>query len=128
MSMNPKQIEAVIKLPAPKRYDHCIKVVADRQVAWGLYSDGWALAGTSDGKAVFPIWPASEYATLCAVGDWAGYAPKEIDMEDLLDGLLPSLIERGTLLGVFYTPEDKGVIPDMSTFESDIRHELSKFE
>jgi Protein of unknown function (DUF2750) len=128
MPMNPKQFEAVIKLPAPQRYDHFIKVVADRQLAWGLYADGWALAGTDDGKAVFPLWPAKEYAALCAEGEWAGYTPKEIDMDDLMEGLLPSLRERETLLGVFYTPQDKGVMPEVSVFEADMKQELAKFE
>lgn len=126
--MNPKQIEAVLKLPAPKRYDHFIKVVADRQHAWGLFADGWALAATTEGEPVFPLWPAREYAELAAVGNWAGYQPREIDMKDLLDRLLPSLGEQGTLLGVFPTTDDKGVLPGTATFESDLRSELARFE
>jgi hypothetical protein len=126
--MNPKQIEAVLKLPAPKRYDHFIKVVADRQLAWGLYAEGWALATTSAGTLVFPLWPAKEYAELSAVGNWSGYSPRGIDMEYLFEGLLPSLGERKTILGIFPTPEDKGVLPETATFESDLRNELAKFE
>ena len=126
--MNSKQIESVLRLSGPKRYDHFIKVVADSQQAWGLYSDGWALASTTDGKAVFPLWPKSEYAELAAQGVWAGYRPKTIDMEDLLEGLLPSLGERNTVLGIFPTPEDKGVIPETADFESDLRIELAKFD
>lgn len=125
--MNPKQIEAVLKLDAPSRYDHFIKVVADRQVAWGLFDDGWALAGTDDGTPVFPLWPAKEYAALCAVDDWSNYRPKEVEVEDILEGLLPSLEEKGTSLGVFPTPEDKGVLPEVETFEADLRNELAKF-
>lgn len=125
--MNSKQVEAILKLPAPKRYDHFIKVVADRQLAWGLFAEGWALAATDEGLPVFPVWPAQEYAALCAVGDWAGYTPKEIDIEDLLYGLLPSLKKRETFLGVFSTPEDKGMLPEVSTFETDLRNELAKF-
>lgn len=126
--MNSKQVEAVLNLPAPKRYDHFIKVVADRQLAWGLFADGWALAATTEGKPIFPLWPAKEYAALCAVGDWAGYLPRDINMEDLLDGLLPSLSERGTELGIFPTSQDKGVLPEVAVFEADLRNELAKFE
>lgn len=124
--MNPKQIEAVLELSAPKRYDHFIKVVADREQAWGLFSEGWALAATN-GIPVFPLWPAKVYAELAATGDWAGYAPRGIGTEDLLEGLLPSLVERQTLLGVFPTPSDKGIITSTTTFESDLRSELAKF-
>jgi hypothetical protein len=126
--MNPKQIEAVLKLSAPEQYKHFIKVVADRQGAWGLYEDGWALAANEQGQPIFPLWPAKEYAELCAVDNWAGYFPKQIEIVDLLVRLLPSLLESQTLLGVFPTPKDKGVIPEIGGFESDLRCELAKFD
>jgi len=126
--MNPKQIEAVLKLSASKRYDHFIKTVADRQLAWGLYADGWALAATPEGRSVFPLWPAKEYAQLSAADAWSGYSPRTIDMKDLLEGLLPSLRKTGTILGIFPTPNDKGILPEIVTFESDLLNELAKFE
>ncbi|MES2996255.1 MAG: DUF2750 domain-containing protein [Verrucomicrobiota bacterium] len=126
--MNPKQIEAVLGLPAPNRYEHFIKVVADRQLAWGLYSEGWALAANSEGERVFPLWPEKEYVKIAAVGEWTGYESREIDMEDLLGGLLPSLSERGTILGIFPTPKDKGVLPEIASFENDLRNEVAKFD
>jgi hypothetical protein len=128
MPLHPKQIESVTSLPAPKRYDHFIKVVADRDRAWGLYKDGWALASDDDGKFVFPIWPAEEYAAICAAKSWEGYKPKEIDMEDILDGLLTSLREKQTALGVFPTPTHTGVIVDLTVFENDLKHALTQFQ
>jgi hypothetical protein len=125
--MDARQIEAVLQLPGPKRYAHFIKVVADRQSAWGLYADGWALASTDEGDRVFPLWPAQEYAKLASTNDWTGYCPREIDIGDLFNGLLPSLLEHKTLLGIFPTPTDKGVVPDIATFEKDLRRELTKF-
>lgn len=32
-----KQLESVLALPDKKRFDHFVKVVADRQEVWGLY-------------------------------------------------------------------------------------------
>ena len=93
-----------------------------------LYSQGWVLAGTSESQLVFPIWPAHEYAALCATGDWQEYAPREIDLDVLFEELIPSLKERKTLLGVFYTPKDRGVIPTLEQFEEDLRTELEKIE
>jgi len=126
--MESRKIEAIVSLPAPQRYSHFIKFVADCQSAWGLYLEGWALAATDDDQPVFPIWPAREFAQLCAVADWTGYVPKVIEIDDLMDGLLPSLRESGTLLGVFYTPNDKGILPDTEAFEADMKQELAKFE
>src|SRR3954464_14221334 len=101
MKINPKQIEAVTNLPGPKRYDHFIKVAADQRSVWGLFSDGWALAGTNEGEEVFPLWQAREYAELCSKDLWAGFEPREIDLDDLFDDLIPSFKETGTLVGVF---------------------------
>ena len=46
----------------------------------------------------------------------------------MLDGLLPSLKEKGTALGVFYTPKDQGVLPKLDLFEHDLRAELARIE
>lgn len=126
--MNEKQIEAVTKLPAPKRYAHTIKTIADKERAWGLYSDGWALFSTDDGKPVFPIWPEREYAALLAHADWAEFSPRAIEIDELLEEFLPGFKEGETLLGIFPTPEQRGVIPAITVFEEDLRTELSRYE
>lgn len=128
MVITQKQIEAVVALPGPQRYSHFIKVAADQRRVWGLYREGWALAGTDDGRPVFPLWPAREYAALCANGAWASYEAREIDLEELFDGLLPSLRAKQTAVGVFYTPRDQGVLPELDQFEQDLRTELSRIE
>lgn len=122
------QIEAILALPGPKRYSHFIKVAADERCVWGLFSDGWALSGTDRGVQVFPLWPGREYAERCASGLWAGYEPREIDLDTLFDRLLPKLEESATLAGIFPTPEDQGVTPDLEQFEADLRNELARIE
>ncbi|MSR64559.1 MAG: DUF2750 domain-containing protein [Verrucomicrobiae bacterium] len=128
MKMNEAKIKAVLALPGAKRYSHFIKVAADQRKTWGLFSDGWALAETSDGKPAFPLWPAQEYADLCAGGSWSGYKSREIDLNTLLEVLIPKLKESGTLLGIFPTPSEKGITPDFNQFEADLRNELARIE
>jgi len=123
-----EQIDAIIGLPGPKRYEHFIKVCADRRQMWGLYSNGWALAATSENQPVFPVWPAREYASLCAVKEWDGYVPREIELDDFFLALLPRLEASGTQIGVFYTPQEKGVIPTLAQLDSDLKEELAKIE
>ena len=67
MKVTPKQMEAVLALSGVKRFEHFIKVIVDWREVWGLYQDGWALAEADDGIIVFPLWPAKEYAQVCAV-------------------------------------------------------------
>jgi len=122
------KIEAILALPGPKRYAHFIKVAADQRCVWGLFSDGWALAGTDSGSQVFPLWPGREYAERSVSGLWAGYEPREIDLDTLFERLLPRLAESATLAGIFPTPEDKGVTPELDQLEADLRNELARIE
>jgi hypothetical protein len=128
MKMNEKKMQSVLALPAPKRYAHFIKVVADQRRVWGLYSDGWALAQTADEELALALWPAREYAALCADGEWSGYEPREIDLDTVLEVLIPELQDSSTLIGVFPTPDEKGMTPDLNRIKEDLRNELAKIE
>lgn len=127
MKMHPKQMAAVLALPGAKRFEHFIKVVADQQVVWGLYQNGWALAAADDGETVFPLWPAKEYAEVCASGEWSGYEPRPITLSDFLEKLLPKLRIDGVLPGVFFTPASKGVTPSADEVKSALEAELQKY-
>jgi Protein of unknown function (DUF2750) len=128
MKITAKQVETVEALAGPERYEHFIKVAADQRKVWGLYHDGWALAATNALQPVFPIWPAREYALRCASSEWSEYEPREIDLDDLFQVLLPLLRKKGTQLGVFYTTKDKGVITELGQIEADLKLELAKIE
>lgn len=125
--MNPKQISAVFALPASKRFEHFVKVVADRQKAWGLYQDGWAMAATDQGQHVFPLWPQQEYAAACAQKEWAGYEPKEISLDDLMEVVLPQLKAEGVLPGVLPTPDSNGATPPIDELMTALEEELRQY-
>jgi len=127
MSLSNEQILNILKLAGPDRYKHFIKRVADYEEVWGLNNNGWAMAATSDGIEVFPVWPAKEYAELCAQGDWVDYNPKEISLSEFMGEILPELKEKGIGICVFYTPSDKGVIPEISQLLNDLEVELENY-
>lgn len=127
MKVSPKQMEAVFALPSVRRFEHFIKVVADSQEVWGLHQDGWALAGTTDGTTVFPLWPAREYAQVCAANEWKGYVPRSISLSDFMEVLLPKLKFDGVLPGVFFTPSSKGVTPSVEELTLALEAELRKY-
>ncbi len=125
--MHPKQLAAVFALPPEKRFQHFTGMVADREQAWGLYQDGWALACTDDGTKVFPLWPAKEYAQACALDDWAAYEPREIPLGDLMESLLPKLKSDGVLPGILPTPAGKGATPPVDDVMAALEEELRKY-
>lgn len=127
LKVNAKQMEAVLALPGPRRFEHFVKVVADWQQVWGLYRDGWALAAAEDNASAFPLWPAKEYAQICAAGEWAGHEPRAISLGALMDELLATLKRDGVLVGVFFTPSGKGVAVPPDELSSALRAELQNY-
>lgn len=128
MKANQKEIEAVSALPGPKRYEHFIKVVADREEVWGLYNEGWALAATNESnQAVMPVWPKREYAEHCSNADWHGFKPKSICLYEFIDEMIPGLNKEGIAICVFYLPTDKGIIPTIDQLLADLDRELEKY-
>lgn len=127
MKINPKQMEAVLALPSIERFEHFIKVIADWQEVWGLYQDGWALAAADDGTTVFPLWPAREYAQVCAENEWKGHEPRSISLNDFTDVLLPKLKIDGVLPGIFFTPASKGLTPSVDELRTALEAELQKY-
>lgn len=113
MRMTEKKMAAILSLSGEARYEYFVKTVADWGEVWGLYKDGWALAASEVGEKVFPLWPAKEFAELCAVNEWDGYEAESISLEELFGGLLPNLREDGVLPGIFYTPSDTDVTPSI---------------
>lgn len=127
MKINAKQVESVLALPPIERFGHFVKVIADWQEVWGLFENGWALAVANDGTSVFPVWPAKEYAQLCAEGAWKGYEPRSISLVDFSNVLLPKLKADGILPGVFFTPASKGITPSVDELMAALEEELQKY-
>jgi len=127
LKVTPEQMQAVMALPGVKRFEHFIKVIADWQEVWGLYREGWALAATDDGTTVFPLWPAKEYAQVCAANEWVGYEPRSISLGDFTEALLPKLKLDDVLPGVFFTPSSRGVTPSVDELKSALEAELQHY-
>ncbi len=127
MSVNPKQIESVLNLSAPKRYNHFIKKVVGWKRLWALYDGGWALSESENGELILPLWPEKEYADLCVSGEWSNYVPTSIELDEVLESMIPMLREKGVSPGVFFTTKDGSVNASVDELESDLKEELSKY-
>lgn len=127
MTISEQQIKAILALPAQKRYEHFVKQVADWGEVWGLYQDGWAVAADDNGNFVLPVWPAMQYARLCATDDWQNYEPSSIELERFLSEFLPKLTKDTVQLGVFYTPKNEGMVLKAEQIVDDLREELRNY-
>jgi hypothetical protein len=124
--LSQEQVSAVLSLAGPERYNHFIKQVVGWRVSWGLWSDGWAVAESNTSSAL-PLWPAKEYARLCATGEWDRYSPKEIEITHLINVLLPNLAEQGDEVSVFSTPLDRSVFVNPLVLIEDLQTEMERY-
>ncbi len=127
MIINDKEIQSVIALDGNKRYEYFIKRIVDNEHLYGLYNDGWAMSSDGDTK-IFPVWSAKEYAEMCANDEWNGFKAKKFSLNDFIEELIPNLKQDGMKVGVFYTPNNKGVVPSFEQLESDINEEMKRYE
>jgi hypothetical protein len=104
------------------------KVVADWTKAWGLYDGDWAFVTADDGAPVSLLWPAAEYACAFAQNQWSAYVPRGVDLDELVDVLLPRLEKDGVLLGIFPTIAEMGATVSVDELRKVLEHELENYD
>lgn len=127
LKVNEKQLESVFSLTSKKRYLHFIKQVADWEVVWGLFDEGWALSETSEGFRVFPCWPAKEYARKCASEGWDKYEPKSISLDEFMRDFLPDFQRKSILIGVFPDMSGHSIVQEADKLSADINEEFERY-
>ncbi|UII55676.1 DUF2750 domain-containing protein [Cytobacillus spongiae] len=121
-----KEVNAVINLPASKRYGYFIKKVVDFEEIWGLYKDGWATTENSEGEVLVPFWPKSEFADLCCVEQWKDYKPQKIHLDDFINKWVPGMSNDRLKIAVFWYNNDSTVV-DPNRLLSDLEEELNDY-
>jgi hypothetical protein len=128
MAIDSRQIQEVVMLSGPQRYEYFIRRVLETGTVWSLYRNGWALATKEDGTLVFPLWPDSEFAKICADYEWTGYEPQAFPLDELVGELLPQLEQDGIVTGIFYTPGARDVMPTAGLLRRDLEEEAKNMK
>lgn len=128
LKLNEIEINNLVRLDGPQRYQYFVKRVADTGQIWGLYKDGWALVNDDTGQQYVPLWPAPEYANLCANNQWASYEAEPIEIHQFINEYLDELEKNSVGLAIFYVPNDLGVTPTYQQLSEDLERELSRIE
>ncbi|PCE29565.1 DUF2750 domain-containing protein [Burkholderia ubonensis] len=105
--MHPSKLDNILKLDTHARVDYFVRKVADFEVVWGLFDEGWACA-RHGGATVMPFWPEAAFAGRCAEGAWSGFRPSAIALADFLSRWLPGMARDGRLCAVFPVPGQAG--------------------
>ena len=90
--INQYEFKNVISLSAEKRYEYCIKRIADNEMVWSLHNnDGWALSFDDNCNEVIPIWPYKEFAQAYANGHWVHFDPTSIELTIWIEKWIPGI-------------------------------------
>ena len=129
MLVNDREFESVIALPAPERYGHFIKRVADNQELWALRdAEGWLLLGDDEENEAFPVWPAERYAVAYAAAQGLTEEPTALELATWMDELLPDFAANGVLVAVFPIPTGAGVTVSAEDHAAHLEFELAEYE
>lgn len=124
--MNNREFEAVIKLPANKRYEYFIKKVVDYEEVWGLFKDGWATTQDENGTMLIPFWPKKEFAEFCATDDWMDYIPEKIELDEFIEEWIPGMKEDGNKAAIFWNNNESS-LSELDTLLEDLELELENY-
>lgn len=124
--MNQKEFDAVVKLPAEKRYEYFIKKVVDSEEVWGLFNNGWATTQDDNGNILIPFWPKMEFAKYCAKDEWEDYAPEKIDLDEYIDEWLTGMEGDGNNPSIFWNNIDS-VMVEVDTLLKDLNTEFENY-
>jgi hypothetical protein len=127
LKINEQEINALLECVASKRYVYAIKRIVDQEKAWSLYKDHWALFENQEREVLFPLWPAKEYASLCARNIWKDYKTKSINLYELIEEILPHLKKNNIKLSIFNTPLAKGTTIEVDKLINDLNEELENY-
>ena len=116
--MNPQlsasDCERLNRLDAEARYDYLLQRVDEQQQLWSLANgDEWVVMRSGDDECL-PLWPDAELAQCCASHDWADCQPRAISLELFLGRWVKGLERDGTLLAIFPSIDDEGIVMSAS--------------
>ena len=123
-----KEFESVTNLAPEKRYEYFIKKAADWREIWSLWHEGWALMGDEEDGEMVPVWPHPTFAEASAVGEWLGYKPRKIALEEWLTKWTPGMERDHRVVAVFPAAGSKTTTATPSKLKSDLEQELAKYE
>jgi hypothetical protein len=122
-----EEFAAVVRLPAPKRYEHMIKQVAASDQLWVLADERGIVSVADDsGHDAMPVWPHRRYAEA-----WRERSPEEspetIALDVWLEEVTPQLERDGQFVAVFPTPEGAGMLVEPARFRDDLQAYLDEW-
>lgn len=129
MKPNQEEITNVSVLEPFNRYQYFLKKVVDNEMLFTLKTDSndWASSTVKDYE-LYPIWPATEFASNSKTDEWSEFTIIELGLYDFINIILPQIEKEGILLNVFPIGTTTGFVVKINEFIRDISNELKNYE
>ena len=129
LKITAKEIENVLKLDAYSRYKYSIKRIADTNLIYFLIEDTGKFALSEiEGKILFPVWSAKEYAELNRINVWVKYSILEMRLGEFITDIIPILKSKDYLLSIFAANGKTGFVVEVEELIRDLNAELENYE
>ena len=104
----------MIKLTADlnANYQRFIEHIQESGQVWGLQSsDGWVIVDSAEYEEteVMPFWSDEEYAKEHCVGEWEGFKPVAMNLDEFVEDWLVGMDEDGVLVGPNWNADLEGL-------------------
>lgn len=122
----PNEIASVVASDGRHRYEYFIHRVCETKAVWALYNEGWASVGQDEGETMIPFWPHEAFAKAFAIGGWAGFTPRKIELHEFLEAWIPGLRQNAIQPAIFPVATGSSVLVSLDDLEANLRHELDE--
>ena len=82
----------------------------------------------NEGEEMVPVWPHSLFAEASAVGEWLGYNPRKITLEEWLTRWTLGLEKDNRKVAVFPVLEGQATTASPLKLKTDLELELAKYK
>jgi len=84
--------------------------------------------GDKDGGETVPVWPHALFAEASAIGEWFGYKPKRISLDEWLTRWTLGMEADNRRVAVFPVLEGQATTASPLKLKTDLELELAKYE
>ncbi len=127
--MHEDQVTNVIALDHQDRLEYTIREIVKHEAVWMAFTEtGFPTLVSNDEEEILPIWPSKEVAELCLPDQFKemNATIDFIDIDTLMDELIPDMTTDQVWFGMFYNDKTEGLIITGESLTNHLNEELGE--
>ena len=121
------EVDIILKLDSPKRFDYCLKRIVDWGEIWVLDHHGVVIYEDMNANKYCPIWPAKKFAEKAAIDDWANANAICIKVKSMMKDYSSIFTQENIQLAVLPNIENQATCLTIAEIKNYIENESLKY-